>query len=96
VHLRCILEVMRPISAGNRPEVVRKPGPLVGTHNIDTPSKMQAFVEALVEELTIGAACRRTGLQRKSILRWRASDPDFDQACRDAQEEALDVLESAL
>jgi hypothetical protein len=75
---------------------MRTPGPIRGCHNVGTFEKQEAFLRAVVEVLTIGGACRVSGTNRSSVFRWMESDPAFRQAVHDAQEQALDVLESAL
>jgi hypothetical protein len=70
-----------------------KTGPVVGSMNIATAAKQEAFLAELTRTLSIAPACERSGVDRKSVYRWMDADPGFKQAVHDAQEQAVDVLE---
>jgi hypothetical protein len=70
--------------------------PLPHTYNIDTKEKQRDFLEAVRDHLTLAGAARVAGLQPSSVYRWRREDPQFDEAFKAAQEEALDHLETSL
>ena len=52
------------------------------------------FLAALTECGVILHAARATGVDRSCVWRLRKVNADFDQACRDAIENATDVLEA--
>jgi hypothetical protein len=55
-----------------------------------------ALLDAIVKHGSIAGACRAVGLARASVYRWRRDDQDFDQRVREAEETAIDMLESQL
>jgi len=56
------------------------------------------YVAALKKSAGImGPAMAAVGIEyRSTIWRWRQDDPEFDEACNEAQERALDMAETAL
>ena len=64
------------------------------THS--TSQKGQKALAALRQGLSIAAACRRAGIDRKTYYNWRKADPDFADAADAAIENGTDALEDAL
>jgi hypothetical protein len=63
-----------------------------------TPKKeacIPKFLRVFAECGNVLAACRAAGIGRRTYYRWRATDPEFDAACRHAADDALDSLEEA-
>ena len=57
----------------------------------------EQYIEALRRSVGVMApACAQIGVERGTIYRWRKEDPDFDAACDEVLEVALDFAESAL
>lgn len=42
---------------------------------------------------SIRMACEAAGISRQTITNWRKADPEFDQRCKDAIEDGIDLLE---
>lgn len=57
-------------------------------------SKREPFLKALATLGNYKGAAEAVGLDRKTVFRWRKDDPEFDQACSDALDEAADTLEA--
>lgn len=54
----------------------------------------KAFLSALAVEGVVSRAAALAGVDRVTVHRRRKDDPDFNQACLDAMEEAADALEA--
>jgi hypothetical protein len=68
---------------------------------IENPYKMDAnkkaeYLEQLRDGLNRGESARAIGVSRMTVWEHRKDDPDFDQACKDAQDEAVEEVEDAL
>ena len=59
-----------------------------------TPRWQAPFLEALRVSGIQMRAAEAAGVDRVTVYRRRLADPDFDQACRDAMEDAIDLLEA--
>lgn len=53
----------------------------------------QLFLDAFAACGVIATAAREAGTTRTTVVNWRKSDPEFDEAYREAEEEAADHLE---
>lgn len=53
-------------------------------------------VTELRRTYSISAACKKAGIDRTMLHRWRQTDPAFDRACHDAIEDALDRVEGSV
>lgn len=58
-----------------------------------TPKRVEAFLAALCDGLSVTAACAQAGIGRRSAYDWRDGDPDFKGAWDAAVEEGTDRLE---
>lgn len=58
-----------------------------------TPKKVSAFLGALRDGLSINAACKASGVARRTAYDWREADPEFRKAWDDAVETGTDELE---
>ena len=50
-----------------------------------TPEKEAAFLTALAEGRSIGAAAELAGVGRRTVYDWREADPEFASAWTDAE-----------
>ena len=67
--------------------------------NLDTElmdSRKVKFLEAYAQTGIIGPACDGAGISRTTYKNWRNADEDFDLACADAFEAAVDAAELEL
>lgn len=54
------------------------------------------FLEAYARSGVVADGLRASGLSRSTYYRWRQEDADFDEACEDALEDAVDAAEAEL
>lgn len=58
---------------------------------------MEAYLEALKGTLgVVTPAADKIGVPRSTIIRWRDKYPEFDEACKEIMEIAVDFVESRL
>ena len=62
----------------------------------ETSEKLAAFLRYLRLDGTIGRAARKAGIDPSTIRRWRNSDPEFDEAVREARAYLVDEAEGTL
>lgn len=60
---------------------------------IRTDRAREKFIETLAETCNVSEACRAAGIGRSAAYQWKAEDPAFGAAWKDAEEEATDKLE---
>lgn len=61
-----------------------------------SPEKDEVILQALREKPTYSYAARKAKIARTTLTRWRADDPDFNDACTAARNEGLDAIEDNL
>ena len=52
------------------------------------------FLTAITKHLTIGESAKAIGVDRRTVLRWREADPNFDRQIYEAQDALYDQLEA--
>lgn len=58
---------------------------------------MVDFLQAYEKSLgVLKTACEATGMCRKTIWEWRKKYPEFDDACHECEETAIDFVESRM
>ena len=63
----------------------------------DREAAMVDFLQAYEKSLgVLKTACEATGMCRKTIWEWRKKYPEFDAACHDCEETAVDFVETKL
>ena len=63
----------------------------------DREAAMADFLIAYEKALgVLKTACEATGMCRKTIWEWRKKYPEFDEACHECEEIAVDFVESKL
>ena len=63
----------------------------------DREKAMADFLEAYEKSLgVLKPACEATGMCRKTIWEWRKKYPEFDEACHECEETAIDFVESRM
>ena len=63
----------------------------------DREAAMADFLIAYEKSLgVLKPACEMTGMCRKTIWEWRKKYPEFDEACHDCEETAVDFVETKL
>ena len=63
----------------------------------DREAAMADFLQAYEKSLgVLKPACDMTGMCRKTIWEWRKKYPEFDAACHDCEETAVDFVETKL
>ena len=63
----------------------------------DREAAMADFLAAYEKSLgVLKPACEMTGMCRKTIWEWRTKYPEFDEACHECEEVAVDFVESKL
>lgn len=63
----------------------------------DRKAAMEDFLIAYEKSLgVLKPACEMTGMCRKTIWEWRKKYPEFDAACHECEEIAVDFVESKL
>ena len=63
----------------------------------DREAAMADFLIAYEKALgVLKTACEATGMCRKTIWEWRKKYPEFDAACHECEETALDFVESKM
>lgn len=63
----------------------------------DRKAAMEDFLVAYEKSLgVLKPACDMTGMCRKTIWEWRKKYPEFDAACHDCEETAVDFVETKL
>ena len=63
----------------------------------DREAAMADFLIAYEKSLgVLKPACEMTGMCRKTIWEWRKKYPEFDEACRECEETAIDFVESKM
>ena len=63
----------------------------------DREAAMADFLIAYEKALgVLKTACEATGMCRKTIWEWRKKYPEFDDACHECEEVALDFVESSM
>ena len=63
----------------------------------DREAAMADFLEAYEKSLgVLKTACEATGMCRKTIWEWRKKYPEFDEACHECEEVAIDFVESRM
>jgi hypothetical protein len=70
--------------------------PFVGKRHVtvaSTPDAQAKFLEGLAKGLSATGAAALASVDRKSVYRWRAADPEFAKAWDDAIEAGTDILE---
>lgn len=60
----------------------------------DEASRKQRFIETLAQKLTVGAAAEAAGISYRTSFNWRNTDPAFAEAWDEAQEVAIERLET--
>lgn len=64
------------------------------------PNRRRNFLEELENVPNVSLACKKTGLSRQTIYRWRKEDPGFkrryDEALKSGMESVCDLAESKL
>ena len=56
---------------------------------------MKRYLDSYAQTGLVGVACRSANVSAKTVQHWRQKWPDFDQACEEAAEEAVDIVEQA-
>lgn len=82
-------------TASRKKSASKKKGasPRTNHRTIRAHKKRQAFLDALAETASVFAACRESGLARRTAYDWRAEDPDFAAAWDKALDIGTDALE---
>ena len=63
----------------------------------DREAAMVDFLQAYEKSLgVLKTACEATGMCRKTIWEWRKKYPEFDEACHECEETAIDFVESRM
>lgn len=63
----------------------------------DRKAAMDEFLIAYEKSLgVLKPACEMTGIPRQTVWDWRRRFPEFDKACKDCEEVAVDFVESRL
>ena len=63
----------------------------------DREKAMVDFLQAYEKSLgVLKTACEATGMCRKTIWEWRKKYPEFDDACHECEEVAIDFVESRM
>ena len=63
----------------------------------DREAAMAEFLTAYEKSLgVLKPACDMTGMCRKTIWEWRKKYPEFDEACHECEETAVDFVETKL
>lgn len=63
----------------------------------DREAAMDKFLEAYEKSLgVLKTACEASGMCRKTIWEWRKKYPEFDEACHECEETAIDFVESRM
>ena len=63
----------------------------------DREAAMADFLVAYEKSLgVLKPACEMTGMCRKTIWEWRKKYPEFDEACHECEETAVDFVETKL
>ena len=63
----------------------------------DREAAMDKFLEAYEKSLgVLKTACEASGMCRKTIWEWRKKYPEFDAACHECEETAIDFVESKM
>lgn len=62
----------------------------------DVARKKAMYVRLLRAGWLRGAAAREVGVDRTTIWRWRKADPEFNRACEEAEQAAIEAVEDAL
>ena len=63
----------------------------------DREKAMVDFLQAYEKSLgVLKTACEATGMCRKTIWEWRKKYPEFDEACHECEETAIDFVESRM
>lgn len=63
----------------------------------DREAAMVDFLQAYEKSLgVLKTACEATGMCRKTIWEWRKKYPEFDDACHECEETAIDFVESRM
>lgn len=63
----------------------------------DRKAAMDDFLIAYEKSLgVLKPACEMTGMCRKTIWEWRKKYPEFDEACHECEETAVDFVETKL
>ena len=63
----------------------------------DREAAMADFLAAYEKSLgVLKPACEMTGMCRKTIWEWRKKYPEFDEACHECEETAVDFVETKL
>ena len=63
----------------------------------DREAAMVDFLQAYEKSLgVLKTACEATGMCRKTIWEWRKKYPEFDDACYECEETAIDFVESRM
>jgi hypothetical protein len=55
--------------------------------------KLKALTLLRESLFNVAWVCKQVDIQRRSFLRWRTLDPEFERACTDTQEEIYDEAE---
>lgn len=64
-----------------------------GPESLYTPEFVEPFLERLREGATEGKACAVIGVSRQWVYKQRREHPEFNQACIEAIEDGVDLLE---
>jgi hypothetical protein len=59
-------------------------------------TKKKRFIETLAAQGTVSHAAQAAGVSRNTVYRWRIEDREFAARWDDAQEKAVDAVESVL
>ena len=63
----------------------------------DREAAMADFLQAYEKSLgVLKTACEATNMCRKTIWEWRKKYPEFDEACHECEEVAIDFVESKM
>lgn len=61
-----------------------------------TPEKVTALLDALRLNPHIGKACRKVGISRTTLWRWRVESPELNDAVLAVRKQGFDVVEDGL
>ena len=56
---------------------------------------MKKFLDVFAQTGLVGVSCRAANVSAQTVQEWRKKWPAFDQACDEASEEAVDIVEQA-
>jgi len=56
--------------------------------------KKELFIQGMASSGTIGEACKKAGISRRTAYLWREDDPHFSDLWDDAYEDYIDQIES--